>query len=451
MKKDVLIRSISFTTGFLTLVGTVIGAGIFFKPTAVFSATQDAFLGILAWVISGLIAFFGGMSIAELGAMFPTTGGIVVYLEKAYGKTIAYLTGWVQMALYFPGTLAALAIIFAKQCVDLLQIDKSFEIPLAALLLVFVVGINLLGNKYSGKIQVCFTLLKFLPLIIITVVGLFSPLSLQIFVSTDNSSVSLDSPLIRLGGGVLATVFAYDGWLNIGNLSGEIKNPSKNVPRVMLLGISLVTLMYILINMAYLFVASPIELANTSTPATFVAQRLFPNIGGKLITVGILISVFGGLNGYTMAAIRVPYTLAQRHWLPFSKQIGILHHKTKISIPSALIILVVALLLLLTGSFDSLTNLAVISIYFFTALGLVGVLILRKTQPALHRPYCVPCYPIVPIIAIVGSLFIIVSSAIVDPLTFFYSICLTLVGLPFYWWVKIGIKLPSNVTEKINR
>ncbi|MBF0780720.1 MULTISPECIES: APC family permease [unclassified Granulicatella] len=435
--KKTLQRTIGFTTGFSALVGTVIGAGIFFKPTAVFQATESASLGLLAWLLSGLITIAGGMTVAELGVLFPKTGGMIVYLEEVYGQTMAFLAGWVQMIVYFPGNIAAISIIFGTQFVALFGLDIQLILPIAIFTCLFIMGINILGNKYSGKVQNIFTFLKFIPIILITIFGIMQPqeMFVQNIVSTTTQLEA--NTFVKLGAGILATLFAYDGWLNIGNLAGEIKDPHKNIPKVILLGVGLVSLVYVLINVAYLMVATPNELAHTATPAALVAERLFAGIGGKLVTIGILVSVFGGLNGYTMAAIRIPYTLAQRKWLPASDKISHIHPKTHISLYSCAIILGMSLLLMLSGTFDSLTNLVVTMIYMFMILTFFTVIILRRKMPHAPRSYKVPLYPIVPIIAILGGIFIVVNTLIIEPYSVLYGVGLTLLGLPLYWIAQV--------------
>ena len=443
MPKNELERNITLGVALSTLVGSVIGAGIFFKPTAVFSATGSGWLGILAWIIAGVTVIAGGLTVAELGVLFPQTGGIIVYLEKAFGELVAFLAGWVQMTVYFPANMAALSIIFATQFISLFEVDGAFLIPVAIVTLTFIILINFLGTRYSGRLQSVFTILKFLPVIIITVAGLWyqsgSSLVVHLFPAETNGQGSL---FTQLGSGVLATLFAYDGWLNIGTLAGEMKNPKRDLPKVVTIGLGIVMITYVVINLAYLTVAAPSELAATTTPAALVANRLFPGVGGRIITIGILVSVFGGLNGYTMSAIRIPYVMAKRQWLPYSHKLGRIHRHTYVPVASGLVVFAIAILMMFSGSFDGLTNLLVFSIWIFTVLTFVTVFIFRKKYPE-ERSYKVPLYPIVPLIAIAGGSFVVLNSIITETINSLLGGVLTLAGLPVYWYAKKKIQKKS--------
>lgn len=424
-------RNITFTTAFTTIVGSVIASGIFFKPTAVFSVTSSPVVGIAVWILGGVIALLGGLTIAELGSLFPQTGGLLVYLENAYGKTVGFLVGWIQCMIYMPATLAALAIIFATQLIELFHLQEAWKLPIACLTLTFVTLVNILGNKYSSAIQNWFTILKFIPFVIILIAGLFYTPEVAPPVAVETTS----SPLVfQLGGGLLATLFAFDGWLNVTNLAGEIEHPEKNVPRSIILGITVITAVYVIVNIAYLNVATPQELAATPTPAAFVATRLFPGIGSKLITIGILISVFGGINGYTMSAMRVPYVMAKRNWLPFERQLTYVHEKSRIPIWCGLFVLLVSLILVSFGSYDQLADLIVVMVWSCILLAFFAVFLFRKTMPDTPRPYKVPLYPLVPLLAIIGGLFVIITTLMTQPWNVLLGVGITLSGLPIYWY-----------------
>lgn len=434
MQEPQLKKNISSLTALTVLVGTVIGAGIFFKPTAVYSASGAPGVGLLAWLIAGLITIAGGLTVAEIGTLYPQTGGMMVHIEKVYGKLWGFLTGWAQMIVYFPANFAALAIIFATQVVSLFGLENGALVPIAVSTAVFIAFVNFLGTKYGSSIQNVATFLKLIPLAVIIVAGLQysggGAARLLPFASTEVPF------LTALSSGLVATLFAYDGWLNVSTLAGEMKNPGKTLPRVIVGGLSLVMAIYLAINVAYLFVADSAQLALTDTPAALVAARLFPGIGGKLITIGILISVFGGMNGYFLTGMRTPYVLAQRGMLPFASWFGHLHPQTDLPVNGGVFLLAISVLMILTGQFNQLTDLIVFVIWIFTTMLFVAVMLLRKREPGLVRSYKVPLYPFIPLVAIAGGLFIVVSTLLTQPLNAILGLGLTLLGVPVYLYTQ---------------
>ncbi|MPN11911.1 Serine/threonine exchanger SteT [bioreactor metagenome] len=210
-----------------------------------------------------------------------------------------------------------------------------------------------------------------------------------------------------------------------------MKNPGKDLPRAIVGGLSVVMAVYIVINIAYLWVAPASELASATAPAALVAQRIFGPVGGKLITIGILISVFGALNGYLLTGPRVPYTLAKQGTLPGSKTFAKLN-KGNVPANAIWLLAVLASLYALSGQFNLLTDLTVFTIWVFYVFTFVGVMKLRKDKPQLNRPYKVPLYPIIPLIAITGGLIVIVNQLITATMIALGGIIITLIGIPVY-------------------
>ena len=430
MSERQLKKEVSSLTALTVVVGTVIGAGIFFKPTAVYGAAGSPGLGLIAWILGGIIAIAGGLTVAEIGTIYTETGGMMIYLEKVFGKWLGFLVGWAQMIVYFPANIAALAIIFATQVVSLFDLKDGIIVPIAIIVAAGVMGLNLLGTKYGGFVQNIATFLKLIPIAVIIIAGLVysggGVVRLFPISATDHPFVT------SLGSALVATVFAYDGWMNVGTLAGEMKNPGKVLPKVIIGGLSIVTAIYILINVAYLFVLDAGQLAATDTPAAAVAHLLFGNIGGKLVTIGILISVFGGINGYTISGLRIPYTLASQNLLPFSQWFGKLGKTGNMPVNGGIVMLLISIIMIISGQFNQLTDLIVFVIWIFNTLTFVAVIKLRKTAPSIERPYKVPFYPVVPLIAILGGFYIILNTLYVQPANALLGLGLTLLGLPVY-------------------
>ncbi|MBC2264376.1 amino acid permease [Listeria booriae] len=434
MENQKLRKEIGFFTALTVVMGTVIGSGVFFKPEAVYSATGTAGLGLLAWILGGVITICGGLTAAELSAAIPQTGGMMIYLQKTYGKLTAYLLGWAQTVIYFPANIAALSIIFATQVANLFQTSDDIIVPVAIAAAAFVMLMNFIGAKVAGSFQAITTICKLIPLILIIVFGLFhqGDVAFRLF----PISVEEHPFLTSLGSGLVATMFAYDGWIHVGNIAGEMKNPKKDLPKAIVFGLTGVMLVYLLINIAYLFVMPAASLAATATPASDVANVIFGSIGGKLITIGILISVFGTINGYTMTGIRIPYAMALDNQLPLSNWFQKLGKKSSVPYNGGIIILIISVIMIFTGGFNQLTDMLIFVIWIFYTLTFIAVFVLRKREPELKRPYKVPLYPVIPIIAICGGVFIVLNTLYTQPLNAGIGLGLTLIGLPIYFYKK---------------
>ncbi|OSX89330.1 hypothetical protein S3E15_03965 [Bacillus mycoides] len=439
MSQQQLKKEIGFFAALTTVIGTVIGAGVFFKPTALYGITGTASLGLLAWVIGGILTVCAGLTGAELSAAIPETGGMMAYLKRTYGNLTAFLLGWAQTVIYFPANIAALAIIFGTQTVNLFGLNanenKMMIVGIAVITATFVTLMNFLGAKAAGGIQTASTIGKLFPLALIIIFGLLhkGDVTFQLYpieAGPDRSFIS------ALGSGLLATMFAYDGWIHVGNIAGEMKNPKKDLPKAIILGLSIVTVVYLLINIAFLMVMSATALAGTDTPASEVAKILFGTMGGKLVSIGILISVFGTINGYIMTGMRIPYAMALENKLPFSKWFATLSNKSRIPYNSGIFILLISVIMMFVGGFNTLTDMLVFVIWIFYTMTFLAVFILRKREPELIRPYKVPLYPFIPTIALLGGLFIVFNTLFTQPLLALCGLGLTALGLPIYFKMR---------------
>ena len=426
-------KNIGLAAALSTVIGMVIGGGVFFKPSAVYTLTGGApGLGILSWVLAGVLTITAGLTAAEVSAAIPKTGGMMVYIEEIYGKKLGALTGWMQSSLFFPATIAALAVMFANQTIALLGLNANLSMPITIGTILFIAILNTLGSKTSGAIQTVSTIGKLVPLAILIIFG---------FVKGEGSNpivtplVASDvSPFAIIGQVLIAILFAYDGWINVGALAGEMKNPGKDLPKAIVGGLSAVMAVYLIINVAYLWVLPANELT-VANPAAAIADKLFVYMGGKIVTAVILISVFGCANGYLLTGPRVLYTLGQQKSILGYKAIGSLN-KNDVPANATLIMGILASLYALSGQFNLLSDLSMFAVWSFYVLTFVGVIKLRKTQPNLHRPYKVPLYPIIPITAILGGSFVVLNqllfAGMTNTLISLGGVVITLIGLPIY-------------------
>lgn len=447
MENKQLQKSLGIAAALSTVVGMVIGGGVFFKPQAVYTLTGGApGLGILAWIIAGIMTITAGLTAAEVSAAIPKTGGMMVYIEEIYGKKLGFLTGWMQTVLFFPATAAAIAVMFGQQAAILLN-NPSLVMPMSIGVILLVGILNTFGSKTSGTIQTVSTVCKLIPLVLIIVFGFIKG-------SGDNPVMSPlvaegISPMGIIGQLLVAILFAYDGWINVGAIAGEMKNPGKDLPKAIIGGLSIVMAINVVINLAYLWVLPASELAQYASPASIVAEKIFGPVGGKLINVGILVSVFGCLNGYLLTGPRIPYTLANQKLLPatFGKL-----NKNGVPANATLFMVVLSVIYALSGQFNLLSDLSMFAIWAFYTLTFIGVIKLRKTQPDLKRPYKVPFYPVIPIISICSGLFVVIDQLFLagmkSSMISLGGVIITLIGLPVY---AIMTKKNSELQEKENK
>lgn len=428
-------RQISFGQALATVVGTVIGGGVFFKIGSISYETGTPSLTLFVWILAGIVSIASGLTVSEIAAALPVTGGSIKYIEYTYGKVWGFLFGWAQMLVYFPANIAALSVIFGQQFVVLFNLPAKYATLIGLLLAIFLMGLNFISTKFSTRMQSVMTILKAIPIALIVLFGLFnsSKVDINLFPLSAGHNTSFCT---GLSGGLLAALFAYDGWINVTNLAGEIEKPEKNLSRAIIIGLSAITLIYVLVNYAFLTAIPFKEIIGNQNTAYLASLKLFGSLGGKLVTIGILISVYGAINGFMLTGMRIPYTLAQNKMLPFSDKISRTNVNTGVPTLSALIILFVSLIMILLGTFDLLTNMLVFVMWTFTTLISIAVVILRYREPKLERPYVVPWYPIVPIISIGGGLFIVISTVINEFWLSITGIGLTLLGLPIYYYMK---------------
>ena len=418
------------------VVGCVIGAGVFFKPYAIYQATGGApGMGMLAWIFGGLASILGALTFAEVAVLIPKTGGMVAYLGDVFDEKIGFLAGWMQTIIFYPAFLAGYGVTVGEELAA--YIGPQFELPIAIALIILLVAANTLGSKTAANIQVVSTVCKLSPLFLLMIFGF-------ILGKGDNP---IFSPMVGegknvgavLGSTLLAVLFAFEGWTNVGAIAGEMKNPGKDMPKAIVGGVSIIMAVYFVINMAYLWVIPADQLMTISSPASAVAMELFGPVGGTLIKVGIIISVIGAANGFLMSGSRVAFHLADQGTLPGSKSLAKLNSN---HVPSNSIILIgfLACLYSLSGEFNLLTDLAVFSCWIFYTLTFACVIKLRKTHPDLERKYKVPLYPVIPILAIVSGLYVVVSQLFMSgtraTVMSLCSIAITLAGLPVYLIVR---------------
>lgn len=441
MEKQKMKAEIGVMSATSLVVGCVIGAGVFFKPYAIYQTTGGApGMGMLAWLFGGLASLLGALTFAEVAILIPKTGGMVAYLGDVFHEKVGFLAGWMQIVIFYPAFLAGYGVKVGTELGE--YVGEQFVLPIAIGIIILMVFANSLGSKVASRVQIVSTICKLIPLFVLMLFGFLlgsgeNPIFTPMVGEGKNAGAVLGSSL-------LAVLFAFEGWTNVGAIAGEMKDPGRDLPRAIVGGVSIIMAVYFFINMAYLWVLPADQLMTLESPAAAVAETIFGSTGGLLIKVGIIISVIGAANGFLMSGSRVAYHLATMNTLPGSSALARLN-ANHVPANSILLIGALACLYSLIGQFDLLTDLAVFSCWIFYTLTFVCVIKLRRDKPDWERKYKVPLYPVVPLLAIASGVYVVISQMFFSgtraQLLALGSIIITLLGLPVYTAVKKRTKV----------
>ncbi len=435
-EKVELKKSLGFFSGLSLVIGAVIGSGIFFKQADVIQAAGNSTTALMAWVIGGIITLAAALTISEVGAQLPNAGGLYSYIGTIYGDLPGFLTGWMQVIVYAPAVIAAVAGYAAFLTANFLGISNKYATIIAIIYLFFVVLINVMENTITAKFQIATSSVKLLPIIILVVYGLF-------FGKVHALGQTVHTLSSSTGGGIgvaiLATLFAYDGWILLANISGEMKHPKKDFPRALIVGVTIVVIAYIGVTYAVIHTLPANEIVKLQNNATFeVVKTAFGNLGGKILSLGIIISMLGTLNGKMIAFPRMVYAMASDGLFP--AKLSELNKKTKAPVNAIIFMFTITVLLLVfdTNQVNILSDLAIFSIWIFYTSTFIGVFILRKKNKNKEKDllFKTPLYPITPIIAISGALFVLYSTIVSDLQGVLVSVGLVLLGIPVYLYYK---------------
>ena len=432
-----------FSVAFSMVVGIVIGTGIFFKAGQILKATNlNPTIAIMAWVVGGIISILSGLTAAEVGAAIPETGGMIAWIRRIYGEKAAFLVGWAQMVIYCPAMCGLIAYYFATFTADFLGINlelNPYFRPLTAIgVVTFLYLVNIFTKSLGGKIQTVATATKLLPLLLITIFGFLfgaNPAE-QVFSTPEviSQTVTQASPILFLGMALVPVMFAFDGWIYVGTIAGDLKNVRKDLPKAIILGLGFISILYLALNIALLKVFPADKLVEVGMIG--VATELFGKIGAKFIFLGIMISSFGGLNGMVLVSTRTPYALALEGHLPKENFFLKIDSKFKQPINSSIVMYIMTLACLIamivTKNPDVFGDIPVALFWLIYSLVFLGVFILRKREPNLERPYRVPLYPIIPLLALIGALSIFLYATLSNTRYMTISLALTAIGILVY-------------------
>ncbi len=373
-------------------IGASIGSGIFRTPGKIAALLHDPNLILGIWVVGGLIALTGALTLSELGAMFPKAGGIYVYIREAFGERVAFLCGWANLLIMNTGSMAGLAMTFATYFHTVAGGDERL---IAMILIVIVTVVNIVGVKSGEIFSSVFTTLKIIGIAIIVCLGLFYALPHGTTKGFEASSVASQGFAAALAAALAGVFWSYGGWQHTSYLSGEAKNPMRNVPLAMVIGASVTTVLYLLVNYAYLQLLPLDDFAASKAVATDAVKTVWAS-GGTVIAVVIMCSVFGTLGIYAMSLPRVYFAMAEDGL--FFKQMGYIHPTYRTPIVSILVQSGWSLVLLLFMDFEKLLNYVEFMDWVFMFLAGLSVFVFRYQRPNAARPVRTFLYPVTPFI-----------------------------------------------------
>ncbi len=434
-------RNIGLRDGIVYVIGFVIGTGIFLKPSVVLANTGSSAAALTIWIVGGLISMCSALTISEIAAYIPKVGGLYTYLVELYNDLIGFLYGWIEVMVSSTGGTAALAIACATFTTYFIPMN-NWQMKLCAILyILLVVIIQIISTKLSLQMQGIATIGKLIPIAAIIIFGLVSGTAHDISFATAGISKGAGTGVALLG-----VLWSYDGWMNTCTLGDEMIHPEKNLPKAIIIGLSVVIVVFALFNIAIFNVMPASQVATSESIGVDVSKKLFGQGGTILLAIGMLLSSFAALNAQLASGVRVAFAMGEKKQLPKYEFLNQVNPKLGTPVNSIIFQTVISIIFILLGNFNSISDLCMFVIWIFFTLGVLGIFILRKKYPRKEDLYQVPLYPIIPIIGGLGGLYIIILTIRDSFKGSMLGLALTLIGIPVYYYCK---KKYSNKTEDV--
>ena len=423
-------RHLGLWSAVAVLVGSTIGSGIFRVPASVAERLHDPGPVLIAWALGGVIALFGALTIAELAGALPRSGGVFAYILEAFGPLPAFLFGWSELAVIRASALGAIATIIAEYLGYFIPLTPM-QVRLVAATAVVVVGLlNYLGVSRAAVVMNLITIAKY---------GALAALGLLAFGAGDGSwehftpAWSGGLNLSLMGTALIAIMWTYDGWADLSFMGGEVKNPGRTLPMALIVGTFGILAIYLLLNVAYIYLVPLPEMARSPLIAATAAERI-PILGryaGAIISLVVMISCFGTLHGSMMTGPRIFFAMSDRGlFFQSIARVSPRYHSPSVAIWLATLLGVIYVLL---NDFQQLADKFILGIWPFYALAVGAVFVLRRTRPELPRPYRTWGYPVVPVLFLLASVGMMVNALWTDPINTGVTFGIILVGLPVYF------------------
>lgn len=434
-------RDLGIWAALAIVVGTTIGSGIFRVPQAMILGVGTVHMVLLVWIVGGVLSLAGALTYAELAAAMPDAGGEYVYLAEAYGPMWGFLYSWTQMWVAKSGSIATLATAFFEYTShffpELEQVwfvlgpfPVKYGQIFAMVLILLLGGVNYFGVKLGGQIQIAVTAIKIGLICFVIGAGL-----LYAHPAAANAAPLVHPAFSGFIAALVAALWAYDGWNNVGMVASEVKDPKRNLPLSLIGGTLAIILIYMAANWAYFRVLTPAEVGAHKLVAAEMMQRLQGAMGASAVSLAAMISIFAALNGSILSGGRVPYAAA-RDGL-FFKAAARVHpafHTPGVSI--LMLTAWSAVLVVVAGGYESLFTYVIFASWILYAMAGAAVFVLRRKRPDMPRPYKTFGYPIVPLLFLIGAAVLDVTTLRSSPFESLAGIVFILLGLPFYFYWK---------------
>ena len=430
-------RRIGLWTAVAILVGSTIGSGIFRSPAGIAERLPGPLPLMAVWVVGGLFALCGALSLAEIAGALPRTGGLYVFIREGWGRLPAFLFGWAEFVIIRAAALGAIATTFAEYSLRFFGYDTSiapydvYDNYLAAVAIVVTASLNIVGVKWGSLVQNVTTVAKYGALVFIIMVAF----ALGLPETGGHYTPALPAgsfSMAPFGLALVSVLWAFDGWADLSFVGGEVKDPRRVLPRALIIGVLAVIVIYLLANMAYLAVLSVDEIRTSRLVAADVAQRLIGPIGVAFVSMTVMISTFGTLNGSLLTSPRIFFAMAADKL--FFRQVAAVHPRFETPWIAIGMSAILGVLFVLTRTFEQLADTFVTAIIPFYALGVAAIFVLRK-RPAYNPPFRVPLYPIVPLLFIFATIYLL-GNALIDPSSRMGTLAVLgviVVGIPVYY------------------
>jgi len=430
-----LVRSLGLLSSIGIVIGITIGGGIFRTPAGIADRVPDPVFMMGVWILGGLIVLCGALSFAELSASMPETGGMYVYLREGWGRPAGFLYGWAQLVLIRAAALGGISSVFGEYFMRVFGLDPNVYPAMADYLaagaIVFAAVTNIVGVQLGALFAGLSTIAKFGALSLLVLASLLMGGSVGgSFGNLVSNNAAVDAGVFGLA--LISVMWAYDGFADLTFASGEVKDPQRNLPRAIIIGTLMIIAIYLLVNAAYLYI-NPIGIMATSPLiAADTMGSLFGQIGVSFVSVIVMISTFGSLMGSMLASPRIFFAMADDKLL--FEPIARVHPRWKTPHVAIGLAAVLGVAMVMTQTFEQLTDTFVLAMWPFYALSVAAIYTLRRSQPQLHRPYKVVGYPFVPAVFVAAALYLVVNALINEPLWTSITFGVVLLGLPVYYF-----------------
>jgi basic amino acid/polyamine antiporter, APA family len=463
-REQSLLRALGPGMAMAVVVGNVIGSGIYVKPGGIARDAGDFRVILTAWIVGGLICLMGALCLAELGAMLPKAGGLYVYLREAYGRPVAFLFGWTDFLFSKPASIGALTVVFVGMVTKGTRLDTWTEVAAESAVIAAMAWINVLGVIWGGRVQALTTIAKALLLAGVALLPYAAAEWLAIPLEPANLATTVVPAKATLptafAAALLGVLWAYNGWESLGAVAEEIREPQRNIPRALFGGLSILIVLYVAATVAY-HVALPMNelVAAGDHGAERMCEVLLGSRGAFLMTAGIMLSTFGGINSNMLLGPRVSFAMGRDG--VFFRSLGWVHAAYRTPAFAIVVQAAMAVALVIGSSvlsqffqwrrsvFDILTDYVVFASSIFYVLAVIAVLILRRTQPELARPYRTFGYPVVPAVYVLFYCWFLFEVYRGDPRQANVGLGLIALGIPVYWVWQFF--LPKHVAEPDER